>query len=245
MLFAAIEGLDASGKMTQSKLLADWLRTQRERPFNKPLDVIERSFPAYETATGRVIKRHLMKEWSAAAVTSAATNYARKGAAFARTTIEVDKEADALAFQALQTANRFEALPGEVWSKPANTALVCDRYHASALVYGALDGIDVDLLDRISFGLPMPQLYILLDVDVADSLARRPERRDRYEQDLPFMERVQARYVQLFQERAALGWVIVNGRGTVDEVHQAIIQHVSDAFPLERADGAGFQKRGV
>lgn len=208
----AIEGLDAAGKDAQSKLLADRLGGTRL------------SFPNYDTPTGRLIREHLERGWCCA-----------------RECLEVDCEQqlhedsglDPLVFQCLQTANRLESLPA-IEGALARGPVVFDRYWASAAVYGALDGLDRDWLMRTQAD-PMPpvDVWILLDVPVEESFRRRPQRRDRYELDRNYLERVRLEYRRLFGVDdlepigadwmlARPGWWVVDGTGTVEEVHERV-----------------------
>src|SRR5574337_452532 len=185
MFFVAIEGIDASGKATQALLLKRWFADQREKGQEASLRVLSTSFPDYESVTGDAILAHLKREWHVA-------HMPRRLAPEAPVNDLLTPERrayDPLVFQCLQTSNRLECLPDEVWTNPSNTVLVSDRYHASALVYGSLDGLPLELLDKLNRSLPMPDLYLLLDVPVTASVERRPDRRDRYEEDLAYMER--------------------------------------------------------
>lgn len=64
---------------------------------------------------------------------------------------------DPLIFQALQTMNRVEC-----WAALTLPLVVCDRYIASAYVYGAADGLDQATLRDLNAFLPSAALHILL-----------------------------------------------------------------------------------
>lgn len=140
-------------------------------------------------------------------------------------------DCDPLVFQCLQTVNRFELLPVINAYLEAGRPLVFDRYTASAMVYGTLDGLDPDWIELINMSLPQPDVWIYLDIPIEESFKRRPERRDRYESDRAYLEKVREGYLRLFREKAigqikteyAHGWYIVNGLGTVEEVHERIL----------------------
>lgn len=236
MFFVALCGIDASGKDSHTRMLREYLSKRRlptsamnqsrawpypdERQPHPKLDVHGMSFPNYDSITGRAILAHLKSKWSVD------TSYLSD----ANGILPVSEAAtlDPLVFQCLQTNNRFEGLPEIFWQKPDNTVFVADRYHASALVYGSMDGLPMDFLDKINRGLPMPDLYILLDISVDESKARRPERRDRYEADFAYLERVRQGYLDLFKAR---GWRIVNGAQSVEAVHEDIVAIVNSVFP--------------
>jgi dTMP kinase len=203
-----MEGQDAAGKATQSKLLAERLKGTRL------------SFPNYETETGKAIQRHLKKEWCAGYINGPRISHL--------------DDCDALVFQCLQSANRLECIP-EIKEALARGPVVFDRYWPSAVVYGGLDGLDKSWLLRVQDD-PMPQsdVFILLDIPVEESFNRRPERRDRYETDAAYLQMVRDGYRQLFDERGRCmhrgscsvipctcrvrSWHTVDGRGTLDEV---------------------------
>lgn len=56
MRIIAIEGLDKSGKATQSKLLTDYLQ-------GLGLKIVQSEFHRYDTPTGELIRQWLAKEW--------------------------------------------------------------------------------------------------------------------------------------------------------------------------------------
>jgi len=198
MIFTCLEGIDASGKLTQAKLLAERMKAKLF------------SFPDYTTPMGKILKQHLLNKWSAVSVGE---------------DIEL---LDPMVFQAVQLANRMEHAQ-EIAEHLANgIPVVADRYTPSGMVYGGSDGLDADYLERIHRWLPIPNVHILVDIDPEQSAQRRPERRDRYEEQEGLMEDVTERYRNLWQEMSSRGyrWVVVDGRGSVGDVHKAILEVV-------------------
>lgn len=208
-MLIAIEGIDAAGKHTQSKLLAEALQAKLF------------SFPDYKTPIGHIIKGHLKGYWEAAPVTD--------------TALTVDKVGDvdllnAFIFQALQTTNRMEHATAIAEHLNDDVHVVADRYWQSGWVYGQADGLDPEWLLRIQCYLPQPDLNLLLDIPPGHSTSRRPERRDRYEKQAGLMDTVSKLYRKLWRHRSSTPepgrWVTIDGIGTIDEVHQRIIQAV-------------------
>jgi thymidylate kinase len=208
-MIAVIEGMDASGKATHSKLLAERMKAKHF------------SFPNYESVTGKVILGHLKKAW--------ACRIEEAGKSFEAWQV-TEKAIDALAFQALQTANRLEIMPDILAAQKAG-AVVFDRYWQSAVVYGVLDGLSPELTYRIQAGaLPQADANILIDIPVEEGFKRRPERRDRYEEDAGYLGKVRSGYLRLWGERGDRGkhgveaerWLVVDGMGTVEEVAERI-----------------------
>lgn len=211
-MIICIEGGDACGKATQSKILA------------KRLGAVLFSFPDYETPVGKLIRRNLQSSWF---ITSGWDETDSGGDPY----IRKEPTTNALVLQSLILTNRMER-GAELRAATRAGHVVLDRYDASARVYGALDGLDPSWIAQTNAQLPVrPDLYILLDAPVEEGFRRRPERRDRYESDRPYLERVRIEYLRLFAEeqaKAARGdvmharWRVVDATGTVDEVSKEI-----------------------
>lgn len=194
-MIIAVESIDAGGKQTQTKLLAEYLEGVRI------------AFPCYETPVGQAIFNNLTDHWKA-----------------------TDKLENAYVLQCMMTANRLELVTKIEFYQKSGVSIVFDRYVISALVYGKLDGLPVEWIERIQAQLPQPDINILIDITVEESFKRRPERRDRYESDKEFLYKVRQEYLNLFKER---GYHIVDGIGTVEEVHERILRLIpAQAFSL-------------
>jgi dTMP kinase len=131
------------------------------------------SFPAYDTAIGSEIERAL------------------RG----------DREYGADVMQLLYVANRYEWKPQIERELARGTVVICDRYLASSVAYGAAQGLDAGWLIEMQKYLPQPDATILLDIDPAVSSRRKTEDRDKYERDLALLERVRGSYL----EQASVG----------------------------------------
>lgn len=224
-VFVAFEGIDASGKATQSKILSS------------RLDAELYSFPAYQTRAGRLIAAHLQSEWAARAL------LLQEG----KLTTEETKTLDAMVLQSLMLTNRMELAVGIRDHLKNEKSVVCDRYWCSGYAYGRADGIDGDYLLQIHDLLPKPHVQILIDIDPADSVSRRPERRDRYEKQEGLMEAVSKNYRELWTKMSAIApaaWVMVDGRRPVEEVTEQVWKAVGNAYgrhhmaPPERRTGS-------
>ncbi len=218
------EGLDGGGKSTQAKIL-----TER-------LGATLFSFPDHVRPAGKAVRANMGGEWNISDKT-------------------LEKRlisTEALVRQSLMLTNRMEY--GEDMKDAARRGpLVFDRYDASAIVYGSLDGLDMEWLKLTNAQLPIrPDLYLLLDIPVAESWKRRPERRDMYERDPAYLERVRVAYLKLFTEeqeaykrglswdqveRLAAGnrhayrarWRVIDGTGSVEQVAERIWSQVVEA----------------
>lgn len=197
MLFC-IEGIDGSGKKTQCAML----KQRIDETFSGRLSTLVYDFPHPSSTSGPYIKGLLKGEWN---VTDPGTR--------------------AIVLQALQTINRYEALDtiksAQHWP---DDILILDRYYASALAYGAADGLDMQFLYAIHRGLPIPDITVLIDLPPEASMQRRPIREDLYESDVAFLAQVRANYLELFADRARLlGKVkIIDGTMDAQAIHEQI-----------------------
>lgn len=207
-MIVCLEGIDAVGKNTQAKLLAERL----------PAKVFP--FPNYDTPAGHIILGHLKRYWSAAPAQDLPPDVDPP-----RTDL-----LNAMVFQALQTVNRLECVQAIQEADRAGH-VVFDRYWPSGVVYGGADGLDTHYLRELHASLIQPDLYVLLDMPPALSAERRPERRDRYEQQEGLMEEAAHRYRGLWHHQAksegAHRWVQVDASQSITEVHRAIMAAVS------------------
>lgn len=220
-MIIAIEGCDAAGKHTQAARLA------------RRLDAGVLAFPDYATPTGHLIEGHLKRYWSAQpdesreAVESVGMVTGMDGQLIRIGDVDA---LNALVFQALQLANRMEHAVTIEKARAMENHLVLDRYWPSGWVYGSADGLDGDWLLKIHEHLPQPDLFILLDIPPEHSAVRRPERRDRLEEQAGLMERVGVLYRQLWrhmaEEHGQLRWAVVDGIGLEAEVEGRIWQAV-------------------
>lgn len=222
-----IEGPDAVGKATQSARLRDHF-------LNTGADARVFSFPRYETELGRFIKAHLRRE-----VRLAPSNF-RDGAGH-------DPQVemwDALMFQCLSSADKFEgAVEIDNYVQGGGIA-ICDRWWQSTFAYGTADGLDGEWLKRLPHFLPCADLNILINVPLDESRRRKLVPDDRYEADRQKQLDVRRIYSELWcsapmfgpgytaADAVALGgggewkaswrYLVVDGIGTVDEVHERI-----------------------
>ncbi|MCC7009899.1 MAG: dTMP kinase [Acidobacteria bacterium] len=158
-MLIAFEGLDQSGKETQARGLGARLAAAGH-------GVQPVSFPDYETALGREIRRALAGECS----------YGPE------------------VMQLLYVANRFEYKPRlDAWLA-AGDVVICDRYRASSVAYGEAQGLDVGWLNDIQRHLPIPDVTVLLDIAPDTAVRRKSAGRDRYERDLALLGRVRQSY---------------------------------------------------
>lgn len=228
-MIVTLEGIDASGKATQSKRLVKRLKESGVK--SERFD-----FPRYGSYSGQALLMLLKREWFAArrpkrredeliinpdadidvsqvewthdprSSTSSVqmpAEYVQLATGGRRAPVE-DEAFTALTIQALMTINRYEHLDIlREWESDGKAAdkgvLVLDRYYGSGIAYGDADGLDGTFLRRIHAGLPPSNLWVLVDIPPEESVKRRPDRRDEYEKRAGFMQMVRQRFLELFK----------------------------------------------
>lgn len=216
-LFTVIEGADGCGKTTQAQMLVDMM-------LQSELGAIELSFPRYNTPLGQAISRHLKGEIS---LTDLKDPRRLAGAA----------EEDDLVFQALQTMDKYEAAHDIREALLQGSNVVSSRWWQSAVIYGGAMNLTVKSLLAIHESLPRADLNVLLWATLEESIARRPDMRDRLETDRGLQKRVLESYRQMWAEQGASltlydkgpkedlqgnYWLVVDGRDSEVEVHNKI-----------------------
>lgn len=230
-MFIVVCGADGVGKNTQSKrLVAALERTGREAALI--------SFPRYDTPLGKAILRHLKREIVVA--NGVSPQIPADGPGVLHPAPE-----DAMIFQTMMVADKYDAAPVIEDHIKAGNSVVCDRYWQSAFAYGGADGLNQDWFLRAHSRLPQADLNILLQVPLEEARRRRPVARDRYESDFVVLQKVRDNYAELWGERAADytkpgRWVVIDGIGTEDEVHERIWSQVIRTW---QAMGKGFREQ--
>lgn len=142
----AFEGIDGTGKSVQMERLCESLK-------KRGLSVLELSFPVYDSFFGDLVGRYLSAKDGVAANT-------------------VDGKSMALWF----ALDRFEAFRQLDYS--GYDVLLINRYVLSNAVYQSIRDIDLgkpDILDfcleleHKHFGIPVPDLHLVLDMDTEDA----------------------------------------------------------------------------
>ena len=119
----------------------------------------------------------------------------------------------------LLAANRWEKLKEIQEALSKNYIFIMNRYYQSNLVYGKANGQDLKWLSNLDAGLPKENLVILLDVKSKDSFTRKKTRRDKFEKDKKFAQKIIHTYRTLAKK---FGWKIVNASQTQDQVHKDV-----------------------
>lgn len=213
MPIIVLEGLDAAGKATNAaRLLKRVNLSGREG--------VIYSFPRYETTVGKAILRHLKSE-----IVLRESRDGEDGTRSEGQRIYTKAPEDALAFQCLMLADKYDAAADINTDLRAGKVVICDRWTPSALAFGAADGLDTEWLTRVQERLPKGDINIFIDVPEEEALRRRPKLRDRYEINRELQLRVRDNYRTMWSVGGV--WRTVDGVGTEDEVHDRIWKIVS------------------
>jgi thymidylate kinase len=210
-LLIVIEGGDACGKQTQSNALR-----QRLDDLNVSVPAKLFSFPRYNTPLGQAIIRHLKRK------TALMESSFVPAGALNNEEWKVAPE-DALVFQCMMVADKYHAAAEIEEHLAKGGHVVCDRWWQSAYVYGQSDDLNAKWLQEVHERMPKVDVNILIDVPAHSAVNRRPVARDRYEESIGTRERVRRLYLETWEARRLDDdWVIIDGLGTIDVVHEAI-----------------------
>jgi dTMP kinase len=203
--FITFEGIDGSGKSTQMRLLAERLRRQGR-------NVLETVEPG-GTAIGTQVRRILLD----------AANH------------DLRPIAELLLYFASRAQNVEECIMPAL---SAGKIVLCDRFTDSSLAYqGYARGLGeetVRTLDKIACGGLVPDLTLLVDIDLDTGLARAHKRNAvaaaadtrMDDQSLAFHRKVRDAYMALAKQHAGR-FRIIDGRGTPEAVAAKVWESVA------------------
>lgn len=220
-MFVVLEGIDACGKDTQSPLLI-------ERFGKNGVKAREFSFPSKTGILGEAIHRHLRGETFLDYIEPTPQGAHEPSPPSGDRHVD-----DPLVFQCMMIADRCEHLSEITKTLCAGHPVIAKRWWPSGYVYGGNEGLPHDWLRKVHEHLPKPDLYILLDIDIETTLARRPERRDNYEKNLKFLQKNVDSYRELWKSGNPSIWHIVDGRLSPEEVHGLIWRIIYKAMDNE------------
>jgi len=213
--FVALEGGDGSGKTTQQRLLAGWLRERGH-------EVVSTREPG-GTATGRALREVLLSH--------------RAGAD------PLAPRAEALLFAADRAQHVEEVVrPGLRRGAVVVTDRYVDSSLAYQGAGRALPAAEVERISRWATDGLLPDLTLLLDVDPATAAARRGRDAGRAGEDrmeaesLAFHARVREQFLAL-AARGPGRYLVLDGGAAPDEVHRRVREHLAPLLPAVAAAG--------
>ncbi len=143
----------------------------------------------------------------------------------------LDDRAEALLMAADRAQHVAEVIEPEL---AAGRDVVCDRYIGSTIAYqGYGRGLDVDIVRAVSgwaAGGLWPDLVVLLVVPPEVAAARVGPARDRIEAAGEDFHRRVAEGFAAQAEDEPDTWVVVDGSGTVDAVHERVLDALDDVL---------------
>ena len=121
----------------------------------------------------------------------------------------------------LLAANRWEKLDEIKKAQQKNSIVIMNRYRESNLVYGLVNGLKLDWLENLDYGLPKSDLVIVLDVPQTESFSRKRSNRDRFEKNKDFSNKISRTYRKMAVKKK---WKIVDATKSKQEVHEDIMK---------------------
>lgn len=201
-IFITFEGIEGCGKSTQSRLLKEFLE-------NSNVPVMHTREPGGPKIS-EAIRTILLSNENA----------------------EMVPETELLLYMASRSQHTAQ------WIIPAldeGKLVISDRYYDSTLAYqGAARNLDRSIIDVITkfatYGL-VPNLTILIDLPATKGLSRiHKDDADRLESEsMDFHRRVRDGFLDLANSEKER-YLIVDGTGSIDEIHSQIISAVKSRF---------------
>jgi dTMP kinase len=226
--FIVIEGLDRSGKTTQTELLAEHLATTTGGGL---LSVSRRKFPGKKRASEStdIAPPHTLS------LPDRTTGTGKLIDAYLNGSSDLDDRAIHLLF----SANRWEAARALEAQLAAGTTVLCDRYAFSGVAFSAAKGLSLAWCRAPDVGLPAPDLTLFLDLAPEAAATRGGYGEERYEK-----EALQARVRTLFQSLGGetRGWVTIDAGQDREAVTREVWKHVE---PLAQGIEATISKLWV
>jgi len=195
-IFIVLEGIDGAGKSTQAKLLKRWFE---ERGY----EVVPTKEPT-DTPFGKLIRKLVLTGGREGIIDGA----------------KISHEAEALLF----AADRAEHVDKLIKpSLESGKVVISDRYFYSSLAYQWARGLDLEwLIDLNRFAI-RPDLVLLLDLPVEESMKRLKSRsiKSEFDKIVELQKKVRENYLKLAERFPEIK--IVNALEDVNGVHKQIV----------------------
>ena len=125
----------------------------------------------------------------------------------------------------LLAANRWEKLDEIKKAISNNSVLIMNRYYQSNLIYGLVNGLPASWLEHLDAGLPKADLVIVLDVNQKESFSRKKQKRDKFEKNKNFSQKISKTYRKIAKEKK---WKLVDASMPKEDVHKSIMKILSN-----------------
>jgi dTMP kinase len=167
----------------------------------KDLRTAHFDFPDYQTDVGKLIYKYL--------------NYS-----------EMPPNPEVL--HLLYAANRYEIRDMINFHIKEGYVVIMNRYYQSNIVYGYVNGLDIEWLSTLDKNMPRSDLTIILDVPVQVMGKRSTSTgANRFEQTKEFIEKVREIFLALAEREK---WKVIDADRSKEDIHQDIIKIVEDQF---------------
>jgi dTMP kinase len=167
----------------------------------KDLRTAHFDFPDYQTDVGKLIYKYL--------------NYS-----------EMPPNPEVL--HLLYAANRYEIRDMINFHIKEGYVVIMHRYYQSNIVYGYVNGLDIEWLSTLDKNMPRSDLTIILDVPVQVMGKRSTSTgANRFEQTKEFIEKVREIFLALAEREK---WKVIDADRSKEDIHQDIIKIVEDQF---------------
>ena len=125
----------------------------------------------------------------------------------------------------LLAANRWEKLDEIKKAISNNSVLIMNRYYQSNLIYGLVNGLTAEWLEHLDAGLPKADLVIVLDVNQKESFHRKKSKRDKFEKNKNFSQKISRTYREIAKKKK---WKVVDASLPKEDVHKSIMKIFSN-----------------
>ena len=203
-MLIVLEGLDASGKTTQTRLLVEHLQSEG-------LTVHTLDFPQYENNMfGRILKDFLANKYG--------------------DSVNADPVLSTLLF----AGDRYECKSQlEEWLRDPNAVVVLNRYVGSNEAYNRAKTKDeeedyklmhyVNHLEYVTLELPRPDLVLVIGSSSNITQKRlKMDERDGYESNASFLDKVAAVYREICNGRDKWEYIPIEADQSREEVHEKL-----------------------
>lgn len=157
--------------------------------------------PDYQTDVGKLIDKYL--------------NYA-------------DMPANPEVLHLLYAANRYEIRDVINFHLNDGYVVIMNRYYQSNLVYGYVNGLDIEWLSILDENMPRSDLTIILDVPVQLTEKRgTPVNENRFGHAKEFIEKVREAFLTLAEKEK---WKVIDATRSKEDIHRDIIRIIEHHF---------------
>ncbi|WP_456321735.1 dTMP kinase [Palaeococcus sp. (in: euryarchaeotes)] len=200
-MFIVLEGIDGAGKSTQARLLAQWFE-------KRGYEVVLTKEPT-DTPFGNLIRKLVLIGGKEGIIDGA----------------RISHEAEALLFAADRAEHVHKLIKP---SLEQGKVVISDRYFYSSLAYQWARGLDLEWLVDLNRFAVRPDLVILLDLPVRESMNRINGRKIKTEFDkiAELQRRVRENYLKLAKRFEEIK--IINALASLEDIHNdivALVQH--------------------